>query len=314
VLDPAVFAQDLVVRYGTVTAVDGVSLRAGPGEVTVVLGANGAGKTTTIETLEGFRRPGTGRVGVLGLDPVSDHRALAGRIGVMLQGGGVQPGIRVAEALAVEAAFYDRPLEIPALLDRLGLGTLARRTWRQISGGEQQRVLLALALVGQPEVVFLDEPTSGVDIGGRRTIREIVHDLAAGGVTVVLSTHELAEAEHMAHRVVLLDRGRVVAQGSLDELCASDAGIRFQARPGIDVAPLAGRVLAPAREVEPGRYEVDGPATPERVAAVTAWLAERSEALGGLDAGRRSLEETVIDLVGRRIDVEATPYGSEGPP
>ncbi len=210
----AVSVNGLVVRYGRVCAVDGLSLTARKGEVVAVLGPNGAGKTTTVETLEGYRKPAAGEVRVLGLDPIGDAARLAPRIGVMLQQGGVYPTMGPAQALDLFASYYDNPDDPAALLDLLGLTRVARTGWRRLSGGEQRRLSLALALIGRPEVAFLDEPTSGVDLEGRLTIREVIGTLRDRDVCVLLATHELDEAERIADRVVIVDRGRVVASGT----------------------------------------------------------------------------------------------------
>ena len=206
----------MVVRYGDVTAVDGASFEAAAGQVTAVLGPNGAGKTTTIETLEGFRRPDAGRVvgdGARSRSPTTP-RSRPGS-GVMLQAGGVGPGVRVLEALRHAAALYEHPLDPqPAPGARWGCTGLERRTWRQISGGEQRRLALALALVGRPQVAFLDEPSSGVDPVGRQQIRAVIAGLRDDGVTVVLTSHDLDEVERLADHVVILDHGRVVAAGT----------------------------------------------------------------------------------------------------
>ena len=198
----------LAVHFGEIRAVDGVSFDAARGEVTAVLGPNGAGKTTTIETLEGYRRPTSGSVRVLGLDPIVDHAAMVGRIGVMLQEGGVYPGIRPPEMLALFAAYFDHPADPDELLTRVGLADRRHSTWRRLSGGEQQRLSLALALVGRPEVVFLDEPTAGIDPAGRQVVREIIRQLRDDGVGVVVTTHDLDDAERLADRVVIIDHGR----------------------------------------------------------------------------------------------------------
>jgi ABC-2 type transport system ATP-binding protein len=294
---PAVAIEGLVVRYGDVTAVDGVSFEAAAGEVTALLGPNGAGKTSTVETAEGHRRPDGGSVRVLGLDPVADLAALAPRIGVMPQDGGVYPGIKVLEALRLFAAYYDDPLDPVALLDRVGMGDKAGATTRSLSGGERQRLSLALALVGRPEVAFLDEPTAGVDVGGRQVIRQVVRDLRADGVAVVLTTHELAEAEHLADRVVIVDRGRVVAAGPLAELLQGGGEeIRFGAPPGLAVASLGQRLGAAVTEASPGEYVVATAPSPAAVAALTAWLAEHDLPLGDLRAGRQTLEDVFLRL------------------
>ncbi|MDP9386528.1 MAG: ABC transporter ATP-binding protein, partial [Actinomycetota bacterium] len=240
----AVEVRDLVVRYGDVVAVDGVSFTAGAGQVVALLGPNGAGKTSTIETLEGYRRPSAGRVRVLGLDPVAHRAALASRVGVMLQRGGVYPGMGPLDALRLFAAYYDDPEDPVALLERVGLTAVAATPWRRLSGGEQQRLSLALALVGKPVVAFLDEPTAGVDPAGRRAVRSVVSDLRDRGACVLLATHELDEAERLADHVVIVDRGRVVAAGTPAQLAAGGAGgverrIRFEAPTGLDTAALA---------------------------------------------------------------------------
>ena len=296
----AVSVSGLVVRYGAVTAVDGVSFTAETGEVLAVLGPNGAGKTTTVETLEGYRRPAAGRVRVLGLDPVADRRRLVPRIGVMLQQGGIYRGIRVREALRLFAAFYPDPEDPDELLARLGLDRLAGSTWRTLSGGEQQRLSLALALVGRPEVAFLDEPTAGVDVAGRQVVRRVVRELADAGAAVVLTTHELEETERLADRVVIVDRGQVVAAGTPAELTAPTAGddIRFGAPAGLDTAALGAAVGAGVSEETPGRYRVAAPPTPATVAAVCAWLAEHDQPLVDLRAGRQSLEDVFLRLTG----------------
>lgn len=289
-------AEDLRVVHGDVVAVDGVSLSVDPGEVVVLLGPNGAGKTSTVETLEGYRRPAAGRVAVLGLDPVSDRRALAPRIGVMLQEGGVYPGIRVAEAVRLFAAYFPEPLDPGDLIDRLGLAHRARSTWRQLSGGEQQRLSLALALVGRPRVVFLDEPTAGVDVSGRRVIRDVIRELRSDGVAVLVTTHELDEAERIADRVVIIDRGRVVASGTVSDLRADGRSIHFGAPPGLPTGELAAALGVAVEETEPGEYVVACDPTPEVVARLTAWLAERSLPLADLRAGRHRLEDVFIRL------------------
>ncbi|HET9077349.1 MAG TPA: ABC transporter ATP-binding protein [Acidimicrobiales bacterium] len=299
---PVVEVQGLVVSYGSRVAVDGVDLEAGPGEVVALLGRNGAGKTSTVEALEGYRRPAAGRVRVLGLDPTraSDHRRLTRRIGVMLQKGGVYPGMGPREAVELFASYYDHPLPPGELLDRLDLSGVERTPWRRLSGGEQQRLSLALALVGRPEVVFLDEPTAGVDPRGRLAIRAEVAALRESGVCVLLTTHELEEAERLADRIVIMDTGRVVAAGTTAELTASAPGqeeIRFGAVTGLDVAALGARLGAAAREERPGEYVVSTAGTPAAVAAVTAWLAERDQALTDLRTGSR-LEEVFLRLTG----------------
>jgi len=295
----AVEVDELTVRYGDVVAVDAISFEAQAGQITAILGPNGAGKTTTVEVLEGFRRPDDGRTRVTGLDPVADHAALTHRVGVMLQSGGVGPGVRVGEALRHAAALYDHALDPAELLERVGLSGKERRTWRQISGGEQRRLALALALVGRPQVAFLDEPGSGVDPQGRLAIRAVVAGLRDDGVTVLLTTHDLDEAEKLADHVVILDRGSVVAAGSPASLMSSAANeeVRFGAPPGLDVAALGVRLGATVTEVSAGEYLVAAAGSPSLVAALTAWLAEHDLPLADLRASRQRLEDVFLRLV-----------------
>ncbi|HEV2890082.1 MAG TPA: ABC transporter ATP-binding protein [Frankiaceae bacterium] len=286
--------EGLAVRYGSVAAVDGVSFTAAPGAVLALLGPNGAGKTTTVETCEGYRRPSSGAVRVLGLDPVRDHAALTRRMGVMLQSGGVYPGAYPLEMLRLVASFYPSPLSPADLLERLGVPE--RPAYRRLSGGEKQRLSLALALVGRPAVVFLDEPTAGLDPQARHVTWDVVRGLRTDGVTVVLTTHYMDEAEALADSVVVVDGGRVVASGTVEELTRGADAVTFRAPAGLDLAGLPGAV-----EEAPGRYRVEGPVTPERVAAVTAWCAARGVLAEDLRTGRRSLEEVFLGLTGREL-------------
>ncbi len=290
----AVELRGLVIDRGELRAVDGVDLVARHAEVTVVLGPNGAGKTSTVEHLEGYLPRRHGTVSVLGLDPAvgSQHRRLTARVGVMLQQGGIQGSIRPWELLTQYGTFFDHPLDPARLLDRVGLTRVARTPFRRLSGGEQQRLSLALALIGRPELVFLDEPTAGVDLAGRDLIRGLVRDLAADGTTVILTTHDLVEAEQLADHVVILDHGRVVAAGSPAELTAGEpADLRFRAASGLDTASMGSAVGVTVREVSPGEYAVQASPSPVVVAALTAWLAEQDQAIAELHAGHQRLED-----------------------
>src|SRR5690606_2262406 len=215
---PAVEVTDLVKRYGETTAVAGLSFTAPAGAVTALLGPNGAGKTSTVEICEGFRRADAGTVRVLGMDPVADAARLKPRVGVMLQSGGVPTGARAGEWLRLMASFHARPIAPESLLERLGLASVARTPFRRLSGGQQQRLSLAAAVIGRPEAVFLDEPTAGLDPQARRATWDLVAELRDAGVAVLLTTHYMEEAERLADRVVIIDGGRVVADGSTSEL------------------------------------------------------------------------------------------------
>lgn len=306
---PAVSVEGLVVRYGSITAVDGLSFAADRGEVVALLGPNGAGKTTAVETLEGFRRAHAGRVRVLDLDPFGHRSELMARLGVMPQVGGVYPGIRPPEMLRLYAALFDDAEDPGAMLERVGLTHRARSTWRDLSGGEQQRLSLALALIGKPAVAVLDEPTAGVDVSGRQVIRQIINDLRSSGVCVLLTTHELDEAERIADRVVIIDRGRAVATGTPAELMAAGGSneIRFGAPAGLDKAALGKVMVAPVDELSPGEYRIDTPPTPANVAALTAWLAERDLPLADLRAGRQRLEDVFLRLTAITGEHRAVP-------
>jgi ABC-2 type transport system ATP-binding protein len=256
---------------------------------------------------------------VLGLDPVADHARLCRHIGVMLQSGGVYPTMGAAEALRLFASYYPKPVKVGALLSRLGLLSVARTPWRRLSGGEQQRLSLALAVVGRPRVAFLDEPTAGVDPAGRLVIRDVVTGLRDAGVAVLLTTHELDEAERLADKVIIVDHGRVVASGTPAELMASGGGqdIRFAAPPGIDTDALAAHLAARVTETASGDYRVDTASTPATVAALAAWLAEANLPLDNLRAGRQTLEDVFLRLTGAEptaAQSEPTAKRRRGPP
>jgi ABC-2 type transport system ATP-binding protein len=298
---PAIEVAELAKRYGDVRAIDGLSLRVEPGEVFGLLGPNGAGKTTTVEILEGYRDPDGGAVRVLGLDPVRDGRQLRPQIGVMLQEGGLYPGLRPLEALELFAAYYDNPADPHELLEQVGLEHTGRTVVRRLSGGQQQRLSLALALVGRPTLVFLDEPTAGMDPHARATTWEQVRSLSARGATVLLTTHAMDEAEQLCDRVAIIRAGRLVAEGTPAELTldAASEETRFLAPPGLDRAALATALgLSADRLVEerPGSYLLHADATPALVADLAVWLRDRDVRLGELRTGRRTLEEVFLQL------------------
>jgi ABC-2 type transport system ATP-binding protein len=297
----AVVIDALVKRYGATTAVDGLSLTAERGQVTALLGPNGAGKTTTIEICEGFRRADGGTVRVLGLDP--GDRALRARIGVMLQSGGVPTTARAGEFLRLVASFYADPVAPGVLLERLGLTEHARTPYKRLSGGQQQRLSLAAAVVGRPELVFLDEPTAGLDPQARHATWELIEELRAGGVAIVLTTHYMEEAERLADRVVVIDGGRMVAEGTPAELTGAERQLRFRARPGLGLEELLSALPAgsAAKESPSGHYLIEGEVRPELLATVTAWCASHGVLAEDLRIERRTLEDVFLELTGREL-------------
>ncbi len=296
----AIASDQLVVRYGDVVAVDQLSLHVAEGEVLALLGPNGAGKTSAVETMEGYRSPDAGQVRVLGLDPIADHAKLVRQMGVMLQQGGVYPVMTPRQALRLFAGYYPDPVPPDSLLERLGLDHVASTPWRRLSGGEQQRLSLSLALIGRPSVLFLDEPTAGVDLHGRAAIREVIQEQAASGVAIVLTTHELAEAEAVADRVAIIHRGRLAIEGSLAELVGG--GVRFSAPADLDTTSLGQALGTSVVEATPGHYVIDADASPTLVAALGSWLAERGATLDQLRSGA-TLEDTYVAIVGELAQV-----------
>ena len=288
-------------RYAGRSVVDDLSLAASRAAITVVLGPNGAGKTTTIETAEGFRTPHAGTVRVLGLDPRGDRALLAPRVGVMLQSGGVWPSLRAADMLTHVSRLYAHPLPTTALMERLGLTHVARTPYRRLSGGEQQKLALACALVGRPEVAFLDEPTTGLDPESRIGVWQFLAELRDSGVGIVMSTHLLDEAQALADHVIVIDQGRLAAAGSVAELTGTSPGLRFRSRAGMDVADLTRRLPDgfTALESSPGRYLVDGAVTPQVVALVTSWCADQGAMPEELSTGGGSLSEAYFEITSR---------------
>ncbi len=294
----------LVKTFGDTTAVDGLDLHLRRGELLALLGPNGAGKTTTVEICEGFLAPDAGTVSVLGLDPVADNDRLRARIGVMLQGGGAYPGAKAHEMLRLCAAYSENPLDPDWLMSALGLAEVAGTSFRRLSGGQQQRLSLACALVGRPELVFLDEPTAGLDAHARIMVWELISRLRSDGVSILLTTHLLDEAEELADQIVIIDEGRAVAAGAPDDLVRRDAEgqLRFTAD-DVVTADLQNALPdgAHAAVTPSGDHVVTGDVTPELVAAVAQFCASRGVLISSMSVATNSLQDVFLTLTGREV-------------
>jgi len=313
---PAAVSLDrLVKRYDGRTVVDGLTLEVRPGELFALLGPNGAGKTTTIEILEGYRRADGGSVAVLGRDPWRAGAALTGRVGLMLQSGGIYPQARPLEILRLYARFHGSPHDPAELLDLVGLRQAAHTRYKVLSGGERQRLGLALALIGRPALVFLDEPTAGMDPAAKATTRTLITELRDAGVTVVLTTHELADVERLADRVAIVSRGRLVALGPPAELGAAAApSIRFRLDGPLTeadrvalVSSLGGPdVVAIEADGPGGAYRLSGsPPSPALIECLAATCLARDRLIVELRASGGTLEERYLELVGDSHDPKA---------
>ncbi len=308
---PAVIVDAVAKRYGRRPVVDGVSLEVRAGEVVALLGPNGAGKTTTVEIIEGYRRADSGTVRVLGTDPWRAARAHRARVGLMLQSGGFDMRARPAETLRQYAAFHSDSIPADELIAELGLGAVARTPYRRLSGGERQRLAFAVALVGHPDVLILDEPTAGMDPEARAVVRGRIDAARADGRAILLTSHELPDVERLADRIHILVGGRIVASGSVSELAAARTRtLRF----AVDRALGAGEIEALGRAVgarvvasgTSGSYEVvDVQPTPALVASVASWCAEAGCLITSSRTTGATLEDTYLDLVAAPHDDQA---------
>ncbi|WP_370619844.1 ATP-binding cassette domain-containing protein [Mumia qirimensis] len=295
---PAIEVRGLRKTYGPVVAVDHVDLSVSEGEIFGVLGPNGSGKSTTVECIAGLRRPDAGTVRILGLDPAKDRDAVERSVGVQLQQAGLQPKLRVREALDLFASFYDDPRDPVELADRLGLAERMDHPWRKLSGGQQQRLAIALALVGRPKVALLDELSTGLDPHSRREVWELVEEIRAEGTTVLLVTHLMEEAQHLCDRIAVVERGRVLVVDTPEGLIGRTAAplvVSFVSAGLPDLDDL--RIVTGVSDVmeRSGRVQVacDEPA----VLLVLDWLRDRAVRPDRLRITESTLDEAYLDLV-----------------
>ncbi|CAN5630019.1 ABC transporter ATP-binding protein [soil metagenome] len=287
----------LVKTYGTTTAVDGMTFRVEAGEVYGLLGENGAGKSTTIEILEGHRRRTHGSVTVLGHDPAHGDRDLQDRIGIMLQKSGIGQQLTVTEEVTAYAVAYRRRRDPGEAVEMVGLTASRDQRVSALSGGQQRRLDLALGIVGRPDLLFLDEPTTGFDPSARRGAWELIRALGADGTTVVLTSHYLDEVQHLADRVGVMMRGRMIAEGTTDELISGLGAtvVRFVLPDGVTAADVAGVVSHEVSDVA-GVAELTTEAPTRLLHTVTGWAVERGVELSGLTVERPSLEDLFLEL------------------
>lgn len=308
----ALEVRGLVKDFGPVSALDGkmvrvldgVSLTARKGRITALLGANGAGKTTTLECAQGLQKSSGGSVRLLEQDPWRAGPALRSRVGIMLQDGGLPPSVRPLALLTHVARMYASPRPVADLVSRLGIDTFGSTNIRRLSGGQKQRLALACALVGNPEVLFLDEPSAGLDPQSRHIVFDLINELRSEGLAIILTTHLLDDAQKLADYVYIIDQGRTVRQGTVAELTAhaEDAirEIRFEAQPGLAL-PMGAMPHLNANEAQPGKYRLTGPLTPEDLATLARWWADQGILPASVILTARSLEDVFLDISGRSI-------------
>ena len=290
--------------------VSGVSLTAGRGQVTALLGANGAGKTTTLECAQGLQKRSGGTISLLGQDPATAGADLRSRVGVMLQDGGLPPSARPLPLLRHIAGLYAEPWPVDDLVQRLGIDTFSRTTVRRLSGGQKQRLALAAALVGRPEVLFLDEPSAGLDPQSRQLVFELIGELRDAGMGIILTTPLMDDAQRLADYVYIIDGGRNVAEGTVQELLqrgpAVDAGadhvrtLSFDATPGLDLSGVLPADVVVLEE-RAGSYTATGALTPKHLAALAEWWAVHDVMPAAMTLQARSLEDVFLDISGKDI-------------
>ncbi len=303
---PAVVVEGLRKTYGNLNAVDGLDLTIEDHEVVALLGPNGAGKTTTVEILEGYRRPDAGTVSVLGMNPHTGGRAYREQIGIVLQEAGFEESFTPRELIRLHAGYYPNPKPVAEVLGLVDLEEKADAKVRTLSGGQRRRLDLALGIVGDPRMLFLDEPTTGFDPSARRRAWDLVDRLRDLGTTILLTTHYLDEAQHLADRVVVIDHGRVIAEGTPEQLAASAGSatvVSFRLPNGMsegDLPRIGGgfRLAGTVAELRTQNATAD-------VHALTAWAIDRGIELGSLELARPSLEDVYLDLVGEQAAQES---------
>jgi ABC-2 type transport system ATP-binding protein len=298
----AIEVRGLRKSYGDVEAVRGIDLSVDVGEVFALLGPNGAGKTTTVEILEGYRERSAGDVAVLGHDPARRERAFRRRVGIVLQSTGVDPYLTVRETVDLFAAYYPRPRNVDEVLGVVGLTEKRGTRVLKLSGGQQRRLDVAIALAGDPELLFLDEPTTGFDPGARRNAWGVVRNLAALGKTVFLTTHYMDEAQTLANRVAVISRGVIVAEGPPSTLGGREAAasiIRFRVRDGADMPPIARDAVKTAVG-----YELRSPDPTRMLHELTGWAIDSGVDLEGLEVARPTLEDVYLELTGDEAGAE----------
>jgi ABC-2 type transport system ATP-binding protein len=289
--------------------VSGVSLTAERGQVTALLGANGAGKTTTIECAQGLQARSGGTISLLGQDPGRSGADLRSRVGVMLQDGGLPPSARPVPLLRHIAGMYARPRSVDELVERLGIDSFARTSVRRLSGGQKQRLALAAALIGNPEVLFLDEPSAGLDPQSRQLVFELIAELRDAGMGIILTTHLMDDAQRLADYVYIIDAGRNVAEGTVAQLLQREPAVEsgehirtllFEAEAGLNLAGILPETIT-VRETRAGSYVANGPLTPRDLAALTSWWAAHGVMPTSLSLAARSLEDVFLDVSGKEI-------------
>jgi ABC-2 type transport system ATP-binding protein len=296
----AILVQNLVKRFGGFTAVHGISFEVEAGQVTALLGPNGAGKTTTIEILEGFEAPSAGTVRVLGTEPRNGGRAWKARIGLVLQSTSLENQLTVAEALTLYRGLYSRPLAVGEVLDAIGLAADAGTRIGALSGGQKRRVDLGIAIIGQPEMLFLDEPTTALDPEARHHLWTVIEKLVAGGTTVLLTTHYLDEAQHLASRVIVVAGGHVVADTTPGELRAMGGVPVIRFRPPASAPPMPPALAA---HLDHGEMSLPSDDVTADLALLVGWARQNRVDLTGLEVGPPSLEDAYLTLTEMHSDV-----------
>ena len=298
-IDPVIRASGLRKSYGDTEAVRGIDLAVEPGEIFAFLGPNGAGKTTTVEVLEGYRERSGGEVSVLGSDPAAAGRDWRARVGIVLQQSKTHPELSVAETLELFAGYYPRALPVAETIAQVGLEEKADTRVGRLSGGQQRRLDVGMALVGDPELLFLDEPTTGFDPSARRQFWGVIEGLRELGKTIFLTTHYMEEAQRLADRVAIVVSGRIVAEGTPSQLVAADrdaSAIRFRLPAGLSADELPPSIMASVGGDGSFTAEVSDPV--RALHELTGWALERGLDLDGLEVRRPSLEDVYLQLTG----------------